>query len=54
MSQGPMKSKTAESTPPSNPGGDAFRTLPQKDSRVTRRGYQSYGESGANQKIGGS
>jgi hypothetical protein len=33
--QGPMNKTTAESGPPSAPN-DAFRTLPQKDSRVDR------------------
>lgn len=40
MAQGPMKSTTAESGPPSAPN-DSFKTLPQKDSRVLRKGYES-------------
>lgn len=40
MAQGPMRSKTAESGPPSV-GGDTFKTLPNKDSRVKRQGMES-------------
>ena len=40
MSQGPMAKTTAESGPPSAPN-DAFKTLPNKDSRVVRKGLES-------------
>lgn len=40
MSQGPMAKTTAESGPPSAPN-DAFKTLPNKDSRVVRKGHES-------------
>ena len=40
MANGPMHKQTAESGPPSAPN-DAFKTLPNKDSRVVRKGHES-------------
>ncbi len=40
MAQGPMKSKTAESGPPSA-AGDTFKTLPHTDGKVKRSGMES-------------
>ena len=40
MAQGPMHKGTAESGPTSVKG-DTFSTLPQKDSRVKRKGMES-------------
>lgn len=37
---GPMMKQTAESSPPSI-SGDTFKTLPNKDSRVLRSGWES-------------
>lgn len=50
MGQGPMNTKTAESTPPSAPN-DSFRTLPQKDSRVNVN--ESGRVTGSGKKPGG-
>lgn len=40
MANGPMHKGTAESGPPSAPN-DGFKTLPQTDSRVRRKGHES-------------
>lgn len=40
MARGPMATQTAESGP-TTVKGDAFSTLPQKDSRVKRTGMES-------------
>lgn len=49
MAQGKMAKQTAEKGP-SEASGDTFRTLPQKDSRVQRTGYESYGGTGPGQE----
>jgi hypothetical protein len=42
MAQGPLKKDTALSGPPPAKEDD-FKILPQKDSKVTRTGHESYG-----------
>lgn len=50
MAQGPMRERTAESGPPSI-GNDQFKTLPQTDSRVKRKGFES-GDGKVQGKVG--